>query len=145
MNKIDRFEGEFRFLSNFSLDPVFVFGRIWKTAEHAFQAAKTSILHEKVRIANQSSPGKAKRLGRNRSKTTIRADWEAIKIDIMLTIVRKKFSQHAELRAKLLATGDAELIEGNNWGDTFWGVDSVTGEGRNELGKILMQVREEMK
>lgn len=70
----------------------------------------------------------------------LRKDWNAIKTDVMLSLVRGKF-QWPELQKKLLATGDAYLEEGNTWSDTCWGV--CDGRGENRLGKILMQVREE--
>lgn len=136
---IDSFDGDFRFLSNFSPHPVFLNGRGWKTAEHAFQAMKTDKTHEKNVIGMAPTPGKAKRLGQ---RVTLRPDWENIKLDVMLTIVRKKFSQHRDIAELLIGTGDAELIEGNNWNDRFWGV--CNGEGENNLGLILMQIRKEV-
>lgn len=72
----------------------------------------------------------------------LRPDWEEAKVGIMEELVRLKFTAHADLRARLLATGDAELIEGNNWNDRFWGV--CRGQGQNQLGLILMKVRSEL-
>jgi predicted NAD-dependent protein-ADP-ribosyltransferase YbiA (DUF1768 family) len=60
----------------------------------------------------------------------------------MEDLVRLKFTTHPDLCERLLTTGDAELIEGNSWNDTFWGV--CRGKGRNELGKVLMKVRSEL-
>ena len=88
-------------------------------------------------IRNAPSPGAAKRMGR---KIAIRNDWEAVKEKVMLSVVRAKF-EDAYLRRLLTATGTAALIEGNEWGDRFWGV--CRGEGENRLGKILMKVRSE--
>ena len=68
---------------------------------------------------------------------------EEVKDQIMYEIVLNKFSQNEELREKLIATGDEYLAEGNTWHDTYWGV--CNGKGKNKLGKILMQVREELK
>ena len=65
-----------------------------------------------------------------------------MKIDIMRQVLKSKFTQNPELKAKLIATGDAELIEGNNWNDRFWGV--CRGVGQNHLGKLLMEVRAEL-
>ncbi len=88
------------------------------------------------------APKKAKRRAR---KIQIRADWNEIKIACMRDIVFAKFVQNAEIAAKLLATGDNQLVEGNYWHDTFWGVDTETGVGENNLGRILMAVRAELK
>lgn len=137
---IDSFRGEFDFLSNFSNHRVVVFSRMWKTAEHAFQAAKTSDPNERGWVAMQETPGKAKKVGR---RVTLIGGWDDVKVDTMRVIVRKKFQQHNAIREALIATGDAELIEGNWWHDTFWGV--CNGEGENNLGKILMELREEFR
>jgi ribA/ribD-fused uncharacterized protein len=139
MTTIDRFTGDHEFLSNYHPSPIEVDGILYATLEHAFHAAKTLKLEEKRAIAAAATPGDAKRMGR---KVQLRPDWEQAEVGIMGALVRLKFTAHADLRAKLLATGDAELIEGNWWKDTFWGV--CRGQGRNELGKILMKVRSEL-
>ena len=134
---IVRFAGPYRFLSNFFARPLLWEGKRFPTAEHAYQAAKCSRSHEFEMIRNAPSPGAAKRMGR---KIAIRNDWEAVKEKVMLSVVRAKF-EDAYLRRLLTATGTAALIEGNEWGDRFWGV--CRGEGENRLGKILMKVRSE--
>jgi len=139
MTRIERFTGDYDFLSNFHPSPIEVDGILYPTVEHAFQAAKTFVLEEKQGIAAAATPGRAKRMGR---KVQLRPDWEHVKVGIMEELVRLKFATHADLREKLLATGNAELIEGNNWNDTFWGV--CRGRGRNELGLILMKLRSEL-
>jgi ribA/ribD-fused uncharacterized protein len=136
MAKIDKFEGEFAFLSNFYDAEVEYEGIKYPTNEHAFQAAKSLNPARRLEIAMLDTPGKAKRAGRN---LQLRHDWEKVKYDVMLDIVFAKFHQHPELATKLLATGDAELIEGNWWNDTTWGV--CNGVGSNWLGRILMMVR----
>ena len=88
------------------------------------------------------NPGKSKDMGR---RVPLRSDREDVKYGIMEEIVRAKFTQHPELAVRLLATGDKVLVEGNHWGDTCWGVDVRTGQGENNLGKILMRVREELR
>src|SRR5690606_21767015 len=103
-----------------------------------YQAAKTFSIEEREQIRNAFSPAKAKKIGRS---VTLREDWENIKIDIMTDLVRQKFNI-SSFKEKLLATKDAELIEGNWWGDTFWGV--CKGVGKNNLGKILMEIRKEI-
>ena len=138
MTTIDKFSGSHEFLSNFHPSPITIDGLEFPTVEHAFQAAKTHIRTEKQTIAAASTPGKAKRLGR---KVQLRPGWEGIKIQIMENLVRQKFEKHPELLQQLKDTGDAQLVEGNTWNDRFWGV--CRGTGRNELGKILMRVRDE--
>lgn len=136
---IDSFDGEFEFLSNFHAHPMTVGGIEFMTLEAAFQASKTFDQAERLMVASKDTPGKAKRAGK---KVTLRPDWEDVKVRVMLGLVRRKF-QDSRLRELLLATGDADLIEGNNWNDRFWGV--CKGAGRNELGKILMGVRSEIR
>ena len=137
---IDRFDGEYRWLSNFWPSPVLLDGLLYPTVEHAYQAAKTVLPNERTLIGSLATPGQAKRAGR---KVTMRPDWEGMKIDIMTRLVEKKFLYHDALRIKLILTGDEKLVEGNTWGDRFWG--TVDGEGENHLGKILMEVRSELK
>jgi N-glycosidase YbiA len=135
---INSFSGPHRFLSNFYPSPIIYGSIIYPTVEHAYQAAKSSDMSIRKQISLLNSPGKAKRAGQN---VTLRLDWEEVKVEIMEDLIRIKF-QNDDLYNKLLATIGEELIEGNNWGDTFWGVcDSV---GENNLGKILMKIRDEM-
>ena len=138
--KVNRFEDEFEFLSNFSPHPIEFDGRTWPTAEHLFQAMKTTDPTRQEFIRLQPTPGKAKRAGHT---AVLISDWEETKIQVMLVVIRAKFSQHPELQEKLLATGNVELVEGNHWGDRFWGV--CNGRGSNNLGKILMLVRTELR
>ena len=140
-DRIDRFVGEYRFLSNFWPARVRFEGWEYPTSEHAYQASKTLALKERALVQRQPSPGAAKKAGR---RVTLRDDWDELKLDIMLRILRRKFAD-LELKAKLLATGDAELVEGNTWSDTYWGVDFETGKGENHLGELLMRVRDELR
>ena len=132
------FEGGFRFLSNFYPVSIMLEGNVYLSAEHAFQAAKTADPLEQQKIREMLTPGKAKRAGR---QVTLRPNWEQNKLRVMEALVRQKFN-HPDLRDKLLATGNKILVEGNTWGDTFWGV--CRGKGENHLGKILMKVRSEL-
>ena len=141
---IDCFEGKYDFLSNFYEHPIQYNGIVYPTNEHFFQAMKSLKEDERKMIAAAPTPGKAKRLGR---AVTLRSDWETIKYDIMLMGLRLKFCDK-DLREKLRATGDEYLIEGNWWHDNTWGDCSCerckTTRGRNELGRLLMQVRNEI-
>ena len=136
---IDSFKGKYFFLSNFYESPVIYEGITYLNNEAAFQAQKT--LTNKERLAfSMLNPSQAKKLGRS---VSLRPDWEDIKIDIMYNICKAKFTQNETLKTNLLKTGDAMLIEGNTWGDRIWG--QVNGVGENNLGKILMRIREELK
>jgi hypothetical protein len=133
---IDKFRGKFHFLSNFSPSFIKMRGREYATAENAYQAAKTLDL-ELRRPFETCYPGQAKKMGR---KLPLRPDWNDIKDDVMHRIVMHKFTRHPELGELLIATAPHELIEGNNWGDRYWGI--CNGVGQNKLGLILMEVRE---
>ena len=139
--KIDSFREEYFFLSNFYEAPVTYGGRTYLCNEAAFQAQKCMTEEEKEPFTAMR-PSDSKRAGR---RVKLRPDWEQVKVGIMEEIVRAKFTQNDDLKAKLLATGDAALEEGNTWNDTFWGVHLKNGKGQNHLGKILMKVREELK
>lgn len=135
---IKQFSGEYRFLSNFYPSVIFSEGITYATVEHAFQASKSIDHSERFRISQLDTPGQAKRAGRN---LQLRSDWEEVKSIVMLQLIRKKF-EITLLRSKLIATGERLLVEGNTWGDTYWGV--CDGKGQNQLGAILMRVRKEI-
>ena len=131
------FSGEYRFLSNFYAMSVIFQGYRYPTVEHAYQAAKNDspVYRERIQLAQR--PGEAKRLGR---MVPLREDWEEVKVRIMRNLVAQKFMDPV-LRDKLRNTGRANLVEGNHWGDRFWGQCPV-GNGENWLGRILMEVRD---
>jgi ribA/ribD-fused uncharacterized protein len=135
---IDSFDGEYQWLSNFQRQSLEYKGLHFKNVEAAFQAQKVIDESQKAKFCNLD-PSMAKKLGRT---VSLRPDWQKVKDQIMLELIRIKFEDPC-YRIKLLATGDSELIEGNWWGDTYWGV--CGGIGKNKLGKILMQVREEIR
>lgn len=131
------FRDEYFFLSNFYPVEIKLDGIVYPNAETAFQAQKTLDVEERRKFSMLKNPVQAKRLGR---KVKLRDDWEEVKLDIMTEVVSQKFLQHPHLIEMLLQTGDEELIEGNKWGDRFWGV--CKGKGKNNLGKILMKIRD---
>ena len=138
-NKIDSFKGKYFFLSNFFTANVNWEGRTYLNNEAAFQSAKC--INDKMRDKFMNmNPSQAKSAGR---RVNLRHDWEDIKEDVMYEVCRAKFTQNVELGKKLIETGDAILIEGNDWGDKTWGM--VNNVGQNKLGKILMKIREELK
>jgi ribA/ribD-fused uncharacterized protein len=149
MSNISAFIGKYRFLSNFFWTQEYVpivFERlIFPSTEHAYQAAKS--LDPKVRehfADAKLTCGKAKKDGR---RIVIRPDWNDVRIRIMSYLVAQKF-QNEILGAQLLETGDATLVEGNDWHDIFWGVCMGKCKkphpepiGENHLGQILMRIR----
>lgn len=142
MNSIDSFQGEFEFLSNFYPAWVRFESVRFATVEHAYQFARTLDAEGRKQIRYAPTPGQAKRSGR---KAPTREDWVEIKVDVMRELLRQKFTD-AELQQRLLATGDREIIEGNYWHDTFWGVCTceTCPEGQNTLGRLLMEIRQEL-
>jgi ribA/ribD-fused uncharacterized protein len=136
---IDSFTKEFRFLSNYARYEFVIDGKHYISNEHFFQASKCKKLedHEKVRL---SSFKEVKKLGRSME---LRDDWDEVKDSIMEEGLLAKFNQNLGAKALLLATGDQELIEGNWWNDTYWGV--CRGVGKNKLGILLMKVRDDIR
>lgn len=139
MNIIKEFSGKYFFLSNFYERPVEVDDKKYANTEAAFHAFKCPERRGEFAFLG---PKEAKRLGRS---VKLRPDWEQVKDDVMRNVVRAKFTQHEDLKQMLLETGDAILEEGNTWHDKYWGVDSVTRKGKNMLGKILMEIRDELR
>ncbi|MCD8217276.1 MAG: macro domain-containing protein [Clostridiales bacterium] len=139
--RINQFRMQYDYLSNFYPACVTVDGLTYLNAEAAFQASKCVDLKDREQFC-ELTPDQAKRLGR---RIQLRQDWEKVKVSVMKKVVRAKFTQNPHLAEFLVETGDAELVEGNNWHDTIWGVDLKTGEGQNNLGKILMDLRDDFK
>ena len=141
---IEKFEGEHSFLSNFhpcniDLCNMDDDNAIYPSVEHAFQAFKTNNAADRETVRTSETAGKAKRIGR---RVELKPDWENVKIHVMTVLVTRKF-EDPFLRKLLLDTKETELIEGNEWRDTFWGV--CQGRGQNHLGKILMKVRNDIR
>ena len=137
---IDTFRNQHAFLSNF-----YFRGRLvhyeddpYATVEHAFQAAKTSDTGARQRIQHCGAPADAKKLGH---QAVVRADWNALRNDIMLALLQEKFAE-SPMRELLHATHPHDLVEGNTWGDRYGGV--CKGKGKNWLGRLLMEVRGEI-
>ena len=128
--------------SNFAPHPINLKGKLWPTSEHYFQAQKFAGTEHEEAIRREKSPMIAARLGRDRQKP-IRPDWENVKDDIMREAVRAKFQQHPDLRDVLLGTGEAKIVEHTD-NDSYWG-DAGDGSGKNMLGVILMEIRQELR
>lgn len=138
MKKINQFRDDYAFLSNMYDCPVTFEGLTYGSSEAAFQAAKCENQRDRIPFTHLTGR-EAKRKGR---KVVLRKDWDAVRLSVMETVVRNKFTENPDLKDKLLATGNAVLIEGNHWHDTFWGI--CDGVGENHLGQILMNVRKEL-
>lgn len=134
------------FLSNFATGFGFYDqdGVYWNTSEHRYQALKSPILSEQDMIRKLSTPLMTKRFGK---KINLRSDWDRVKDDVMLDTLRLKFASGSVVADLLLNTDNDYLVEFAPWGDTYWGVMIIGGKmvGQNKLGKLLMQVREELK
>ncbi len=133
---------EYGCFSNFAAYPIRLKRLHWPTSEHYFQARKFKNREDQTEIRKAKSPMIAARLGRDRKKT-LRRDWKSVKDDVMREAVLAKFTQHHDLRAVLLDTEDAKLVEHTS-NDSYWG-DGGDGSGRNMLGIILMEVREKLR
>jgi ribA/ribD-fused uncharacterized protein len=134
---IKEFQGNERWLSNFTPCEVVLDGATYPSIENAFHAAKTRYLEERQPFLHITA-GQAKRAGK---KVTLREDWDEVKLEVMEDLTRQKYSRDP-LKAKLLGTGNRDIQEGNVWGDTFWGI--CKGEGSNHLGVIIMKIRDEI-
>lgn len=135
------FKGPYFFLSNFYPSAFVYLGLKWPTSEHAFQAMKTLDSRQWFKVAALPTASEAKNYGRH--NIALRSDWEQVKLTFMKEVVRAKFVK-ASLKSKLVSTGSWYLSEGNWHGDDYWGYCFKTKQGRNELGRILMEVRCEL-
>ena len=142
---IHEFQGDYRFLSNFWDSPIPIPGvGTFATAEHLYQALKTTDRAEVAQVLHAPTAGQAKRMGQN---LTLRSDWDAVKLRAMQITVSRKFYANYDLLQMLWNTGDSPLIEGNHWHDNYWGSCSCAAcadkPKLNRLGYILMDLRSE--
>lgn len=143
--KINHFQDEFHFLSNFYESPFSFNGLVYLTNEHFYQAAKFKSIEEKKRIINLPTPGMTKKAAQKLKKEDYVSNWSEIKLDTMRLGISLKFKENTPLAEMLIATYPIELIEGNWWHDLYWGVcfcKKCNGVGENWLGKILMERRD---
>ncbi|HXQ67662.1 MAG TPA: NADAR family protein [Alphaproteobacteria bacterium] len=162
---VRRFQGADRYLSNMYYAAV-AWGdavtplRLWPLNELPYVLAKTLSPEaraegmELFRAVEQARPGAGgAAINRWGKDLVLRPDWDRAKDAVMLALVRDKFARNAGLKALLLASGNGLIEEGNDWGDLYWGValkgkpkrGIKAGDGQNKLGKILMQVRDELR
>lgn len=130
----------YEWLSNFYYSPIVDKKHaIWPTAEHAYQGQKTVDPEWRTAIRKALTPARARRLG---DTCPLRPDWDKVKKDLMFKILKAKFLQNDELRQRLFNTGGEALVHEAPW-DSYWG--NGTGDGRNELGKMLMKIRDQLR
>ncbi len=138
---INMFKGEYDFLSNRFPCQVLWEGQQYPSAESVFQASKCAVETERE-VFTRCSIHKATVKGIVLNPSS---EWEDARLDIMKSIIKAKFEQNPNLMQKLVDTGNRILINGNNKQETFWGVDLYSWEGENQLGKIIMEIREKEK
>ena len=132
--------GDYRFLSNFEECSVYFDGLLYNSTEAAYQSAKTLNMTKRKEFTSMR-PNISMKAGRAIESTDFfRDDWKEVKYDIMSSVIFDKFYRNKDLRKLLLDTADKYLSEDNHWGDRYWGF--CEGSGKNNLGKILMSVRE---
>lgn len=150
MKMINSFYGRWAFLSNFYPSPLTWEGITYPTAEHAYNAGKTTNRARRWALAEAADPTKARKLGRN---LELRPGWEEVRYEVMREVLRAKFTRNPQRVAALLSTGDAVLIEGQSvgdrwhdqhWGDCYCGRPKCAPPGANHLGWMLMGLRAEL-
>lgn len=140
--QITFYELKFYMFSNFSSFMVNYDGRDWMTSEHAYQAMKFLGYPRQEWVRHQRSAHEAMKAAQSKPQE-YRADWDKVKVPIMLEICRAKLQQHPYIQRKLMETGDAILIESSPI-DSFWGW-GPNKDGQNHLGKVWMTLRDEMR
>jgi ribA/ribD-fused uncharacterized protein len=142
MIKFYRLKDPHGYMGNFYKARHFIYGKWWNTTEASYQAQKTNVESEVLAIQQAEKPMQARNLGQ---EVSLRENWDMIKDRVMYECVLAKFLQHADLRKQLIETGDEELVEDTKTtNDMYWGC-GTDGSGRNELGKILMRIRYELR
>lgn len=138
----DRVGDDYGWLSNSAPYPIHLNGKMWYTAEHYFQACKFHDEMVQRQIQKTRSATEILRIASN-PKLKVRRDWDVVKVGFMEQAVRAKFTQMPELRDLLLGTGDAPLIA-HSATDSYW-YDGGDGTGKNLLGLILMDLRDQLR
>lgn len=140
---INSFRGYHAWLSNMYDCEIEFMGHKFKSVENAYMFAKRPNDLEWLNKCLNLSPGDIKKASR---LITVREDWEVVKLSIMYELLKKKFTQEP-FRTDLLNTRGENIVEGNRWNDTFWGVDikSNPNVGENWLGRLIMDIRTKIK
>lgn len=137
---IKEFQGEYRWLSNFATVDILHDEILYPSVEHAWVASKNTDVNWKRKCAASIHPSLVKKMG---DDVDLREDWDEVKETIMKELLILKFNQEP-FRTKLIETGNDYIMEGNWWGDKFWGYCLQKNEGRNLLGGMIMGIRLEL-
>lgn len=137
---IKEFQKEHRWLSNFAPCKIILSGKEYASVEHAYMAAKCTDPAWRLFCQKTKSPGQVKKASR---KIKLRPNWDDLKIKVMKKCLKQKYNQEP-YKTKLKKTGTQLIQEGNGWNDKFWGICLKTGEGKNILGKLIMEIRAEI-
>lgn len=141
--QVPMFSGDLAFLSNFDDTPFHVASLgVVATAEHAFNALKSTDPQQRAWVIGAPSASEAKKRGR---RVALRPDWDfGGRVQAMQRVLVAKFAVPA-LNERLIATGTLHLIETNGWCDIFWGAcfcpQHQAVPGVNMLGELLMALR----
>lgn len=140
---ISRFREEYDWLSNFYSVPIFYKGTLYQSSEAAYMSQRNHSEEWKKFCADPFS--KANLIKRQSKLIEDRPDWPQVKLQVMEEVLRIKFSV-PYLREKLIATGNQNIQEGNDWKDQFWGIrfDMQPNYGENHLGRLIMKIRDEL-
>lgn len=130
-------------LSNFSQHAIYLHGKIWRTTEHYYQAQKFSDPAIQEQIRSTANPMLAKNMAKQLEEQGIQPNWQNIKEEIMWQALSAKFTQHPELKNLLISTQQRHIAEHTS-NDSYWG-DAEDGTGLNRLGRLLMQLRSQLR
>jgi len=138
---IEQFQEEYRWLSNFCQVDIPYGELTFPSVEHFYVAMKTEDQSIREEVSKLSGAAKAKTFGKT---IELREDWDEIKLGVMKHALLIKY-QTEPYKTQLLETGSEYIQEGNNWGDSYWGVDLKTGKGENKLGVLIMDIRSDIR
>ena len=141
---ITDFRKEYFFLSNFYMCPVAFEGTVYPSSEHAYMASKTDDNRIREHILSLETAREARNYGQT---FALRPHWDDVKYTYMKKVLQDKFTRNPHLGKKLIETGNRQLVEKGTWHDQYWGICTCKqhqGEGKNALGQILMEIREEL-
>lgn len=140
---INQFRGEYNWLSNMYSCDIMFDGHLFKSVENAYMASKNVENRDWFQFCLNNPPNICKKESKN---ILLRADWEKVKVKIMYGFLEQKFKQEP-FKTKLLTTKNENIVEGNYWGDSFWGVDLKQNPniGENFLGRSIMDIRKKLR